>query len=265
MTLLDGRVAVVHGAGGSVGGAVARAFAREGARLFLAGRRAGPVEAAAADIRAMGGVAEAAAVDALDAAAVEEHMAAVAARAGRIDVSLNAVGVPQRGLQGTPLLELSPERFGSPIAAYARTHFLTATAAGRRMAAQGSGVILTLTAIPARVALPLVGGMGPAWAAVEALTRGLAAELGPRGVRVLCLRSHAMPETPLIGEVTDMIAPAAGVSPEELVSGMEAGTLLGRLPSPAEVAGLAAVLASDLAASMTATVVNVSGGRVNSA
>ena len=106
--------------------------------------------------------------------------------------------------------------------------------------------------------------MGPAWAAVEALTRGLAAELGPHGVRVLCLRSHAMPETPLIGEVTDMIAPGA-LSPEELVSGMEAGTLLGRLPSAAEVAGLAAVLASDVAASMTATVVNVSGGRVNSA
>ncbi|HSJ72996.1 MAG TPA: SDR family oxidoreductase [Miltoncostaeaceae bacterium] len=260
MTLLGGKTAVVHGGGGTVGGAVAREFARQGASVFLAGRRAGRVGAAAAEIRAMGGVAEAARVDALDASAVEEHMDAVAARAGGIDVCLNAVGIPQRGLQGTPLLELDPERFVSPISACARTHFLTATSAGRRMAAQGSGVILTLTATPARAAAPVVGGMGPAWAAVEALTRGLAAELGPHGVRVLCVRSHAMPETPLIGEVTDMIAEGAGVTPQELRSAMAAGTLLGRLPGPAEVAALAAFLASDRAASMTGTVANVSSG-----
>jgi NAD(P)-dependent dehydrogenase (short-subunit alcohol dehydrogenase family) len=261
VTLLQGRVAVVHGAGGAVGGAVARAFAREGARLFLAGRRAAPVEALAAEIRASGGAAEAAAVDALDPMAVEEHMAGIAERAGGVDVCLNAVGVPQGGLQGTPLLELPPERFEAPIAAYARTHFLTATAAGRRMAAQGSGVIIALTALPARAALPLVGGMGPAWAAVEALTRGLAAELGPHGVRVVGLRSHAMPETPLIGEVLEMIAPGAGLPPAELLSGIRDATLLGRLPGPAEVAGLAAVLASDLGASMTGTVVEVTAGR----
>src|SRR5262249_13433654 len=149
------------------------------------------------------------------------------------------------GVQGTPIVELSAERFADPVAAHLRTNFLTSRAAARRMAAQGSGAIVALTAIPARAALPLVGGMAPAWAGVEALIRSLAAELGPHGVRAVCIRSHAIPETPLIAEVTDMIAPAAGASREDLLAGMATGTLLGRLPTLAEVATLVTVAASD--------------------
>jgi NAD(P)-dependent dehydrogenase (short-subunit alcohol dehydrogenase family) len=148
--LLQNKNAVVYGAGGAIGGAVARAFAREGANVFLTGRALAPVEALAREISAAGGLAQAARVDALDARAIEDHIDAVAKEAGRIDVSFNAIGLAQAGIQGTPLVELSLENFSLPVTMYSTAHFLTATAAARRMLEQASGVILTLTATPAR-------------------------------------------------------------------------------------------------------------------
>src|SRR5262249_26995653 len=159
------------GAGGAVGGAVARAFAREGARVFLTGRHLDPVEAVANEITDSGGAAEAAQVDALDEQVVEEHLAEVIGRAGRIDVSFNAIGIPQRGIQGIPLTHLPAESFVLPVATYARAHFVTGKAAARRMIGQHAGVILMHTPEPARLGVPLVGGMGPAWAAMEGLCR----------------------------------------------------------------------------------------------
>ena len=155
--LLENKNAVVYGAGGAIGGAVARAFAREGARVFLTGRTMDKIDAVAGDISAAGRVVETAEVDALDERAVEEHADAVVQRAGRIDVSFNAIGIPQQGVQGIPLVDLSPESFGLPIRTYTTAQFLTARTAVRRMVEHGSGVILTLTATPARLAAPLVG------------------------------------------------------------------------------------------------------------
>jgi NAD(P)-dependent dehydrogenase (short-subunit alcohol dehydrogenase family) len=260
--LLEHKHAVIYGAGGAIGGAVARAFAREGARVFLTGRHRAAVDAVADAIAAAGGGAEAAEVDALDERAVEEHLRAVVAETGRIDVSFNAIGLPQHGIQGVPLAELSPERFTLPVTTYARSHFLTARAAARRMLEQESGVILTLTAAPARSAAPLVGGMAPAWAAVEALTRGLAAELGPHGVRVVCLRPDGIPETETIGVVYGLHAAATGMTREAFQALMEGQTLRKRLPTLAEVADVAAFLASDRASAMTGAVANLSGGSV---
>ncbi len=103
--LLENKNAVIYGAGGAIGGAVARAFAREGARVFLAGRTLGRLEEVAEQIRSAGGAAETAEVDALDEKAVDEHADAVAAGAGGIDIALNAIGFLH--VQGTPLAELS--------------------------------------------------------------------------------------------------------------------------------------------------------------
>ncbi|MEU8250024.1 SDR family oxidoreductase [Nonomuraea sp. NPDC048916] len=260
--LLENKNAVIYGAAGAVGSAVAEAFAREGARLFLTGRDLSQVRRLAEKIGDAGGQAEAAAVDALDEHAVAEHLEDVIGRAGRLDVSFNAVGLPQRGIQGTPLTELAGEAFARPIAFYTGSHFITATAAARHMAGQGSGVIVTLTATPARTAAALVGGMAPAWAALEAFSRSLAAELGPAGVRVVCLRSHAIPETPLIVENFAMMAPGAGVTPAQFRAILEEGTMLKRLPTLAEVADTAAFIASDRAGAMTATVANLSAGGI---
>ena len=88
--MLKDKVAVIYGAGGAIGGAVACAFAPAGARLFLTGRHLAPVEAVAKDVVSAGGSAEAAEVDALDEQAVDKHLQSVTDKAGRVDISFNA-------------------------------------------------------------------------------------------------------------------------------------------------------------------------------
>jgi NAD(P)-dependent dehydrogenase (short-subunit alcohol dehydrogenase family) len=257
--LLENKTAVIYGAGGAIGGAVARAFAREGARVFLTGRDAAKLDALAEEIVGAGGVAETAQVDALDGTAVEEHLDSVIERAGRVDISVNAIG-PGAAPERLPLTELAGDAFARPIHFYTSSNFITATAAARHM--NGSGVIVTLTAVPGRLPANLIGGQAPAWAAVEALSRSLALELGPAGIRVVCLRSHAIPETPLIEANLATAASAAGVSPAEFQARLEQSTLLKRLPTLDEVAETAAFVASDRAGAMTATVVNLSAGGI---
>ena len=256
--LLENKKAVIYGAGGAIGGAVARAFAREGAKVFLAGRTLAKVEAVARDIAAAGGLAEAARVDALDEQAVEKHAGEVAEKAGGIDVSFNAIGMED--VQGIPLLDMPLEDFIHPILVGARTQFLTARAVARRMVEKGSGVILTITAGPAREAMANIGGFGAACEAVEGLWRGLAAELGPRGVRLICLRSAGSPDTPDVQEVFKLHAKAAGVTLEEYLADTGSGTLLKRLPMLAEVANVATIMASDRATALTGTFINVTCG-----
>src|SRR6266545_4848558 len=232
--LLENKNAVIYGESGSVGGAVARAFAREGAKVFLAGRTMAALDAVAQEIAATGAVAETARVDALDERAIEEHIGAVAAKAGGIDVSFNAISI--RDVQGIPLVELSREDFSLPIVTGTTTHFLTARAAARRMVEKGSGVILTLSAsaaVSASAPEPWLGmgGFGVACAAIEAFSRSLAGEVGPRGVRVVCLRPHGIPETWRESQGED-----GGKTREEFQALMEEGTLLRRLPTLAEVA-----------------------------
>jgi NAD(P)-dependent dehydrogenase (short-subunit alcohol dehydrogenase family) len=261
--LLEGKNAIVYGGGGDVGGAVARTFAREGARIFLAGRTQATLEAVADDIRADGGRAEIAVVDALDQAAVEAHAKAVAA-AGGIDVSFNAIWI--RGdLQGKPLLEMPVESFLPPIETAAHTHFLTCTAAARHMVERGSGVILTLSTSAARLGARdqryhATGGFGVACGIIETFTQVLAAEVGPRGVRVLCLRSEALPETWGALYADD----GTFVPPEERSYGrfMVEGTVLGRLPTLREIGDTAAFLVSERASALSRTVVNVTCGSV---
>ena len=124
--MLQGKVAIVYGGGGAIGGAVAREFAREGASVFLAGRSQAKLDAVARDIAAAGGCVETAQVDALDEHAVDRHADAVAATAGGIDIALNAVGILH--VQGTPFADLSLTDYAHPLASYTRTHFITAKA-----------------------------------------------------------------------------------------------------------------------------------------
>jgi NAD(P)-dependent dehydrogenase (short-subunit alcohol dehydrogenase family) len=248
--MLGDKVAVIYGAGGAVGGAVARAFAREGARVFLSGRNLGSVEAVAREIAAAGGSAEAAQVDALDERAVDDHTADVVAKAGGLDVCLNAIGV--HAVQGTPLTELDLGDFTFPITTWTSTQFLTARAAPRHMVDAHKGVILTLAASPARLALPGAGGFGVACAAIEGLSRTLAAELGPHGVRVVCLRPHRIGDSGLIADPR--------VGDDEFRHWLEDMTLLKRLPTLAEVADTAVFVASDHAAAMTGAVANLTAG-----
>lgn len=260
--LLENKIAIVYGAGGAVGSAVAHAFATEGARVFLAGRTAVALEAVAEKIRASGGVAGVATVDVLDEDAVEAHADAVVREAGSLDISFNAISLPQTGIQGTRIVDLPAGDFDLPMTTYPKANFLTARAAGRRMTGQGSGVIVTITASPSRSALPLMGGMAPAWAAIESLTRGLAAELGPQGVRVVCLNAAGMPETTQLSEVYGLHADAHGISREAFGALMVDRTLRKRLPTVAEIADVAVFVASDRAGAITGAIANLTGGMV---
>ncbi len=260
--MLKDKIIVVYGAGGAIGGAVARAFAREGAEVFLTGRVKAPVEAVAKDIVAAGGSAHAAEVDAVDERAIERHLDAVLDKAGRLDVSFNAIGLPDAEIVGVPLLELDLERFTRPIVAYATSYFLTARLAARRMLPRKSGVIMTVSALPARIGSPMVGGYTPALAAKEALTRSLSLELAPQGIRVVSLRPHAIPESASIREVFNLKA-AQVMSFEQWQEGLASKTHTKRLSKLAEVADVAAFMASDQASGMTGTTINLSMGNLD--
>jgi NAD(P)-dependent dehydrogenase (short-subunit alcohol dehydrogenase family) len=259
--ILKGKIAVVYGAGGDIGAAVARAFAREGAKLFLSGRTLRKVEALARDIAGSGGVAEAAQVDALDEDAVEAYVGAIVEKAGRIDISFNAISIA-RPVAKAPIVELSADDFALPITTYTRANFLTARSAARRMVAKRSGVILTITGTPGRQGFANVGGTSPGYAAVVALSRNLSAELGPHGIRVVCLMPNAMPETATIRESFARYAKAAGVTHNEFQARFEGMTHLKRLTTLEELANTAVFMASDRASGVTGTVVNLSGGGV---
>jgi 3-oxoacyl-[acyl-carrier protein] reductase len=245
--LLEGKNATVYGAG-SIGGAVARGFAAEGAAVFVASRGGAKAEELAASIRAEGGKASAAEVDALDEPQVEDFIERVVTEGGSVDVSFNLIGIDD--VQGVPLTEISYEDYLQPVAKALRSTFLTARAAARRMVAGSGGTILAFGGSSAGADLRGhdFGGLLVAFEAVEAMRRQFSIELGPRGVRFVTLRTGGVPET----------------LPAELGGGIEAGivdsTLLGRAATLEDVGAVAAFVASDRARTMTAATVNVSAG-----
>jgi 3-oxoacyl-[acyl-carrier protein] reductase len=248
--LLEGKTAVIYGGGGSIGSACARAFAREGARVFLCGRTQEKLDSVAEEIRSAGGSASSAIVDALDEAAVDRHASEVVGESGSLDVSMNVITHPHT--HGTPLVELAVEDYMAPIEVAARTTFITSKAAGRRMIEQGSGAILFFGG-PGDRSGPdrdyLLGATQAAFDLIESFRRRLSIELGAHGVRVVTLESGGVPDS-----LPDM------EGGQEIVELIEGATLLGRAATLEDVGNTAAFAASDQARSMTAATINVSAG-----
>jgi len=258
--LLDGKNAVIYGGAGAIGGAVARAFAREGAKVFLAGRTLDKLNIVRKDILASGGTAEAAAVDALDQQSIESHLREVVRTAGSIDISFNAIDLGDA--QGAPLVEMTHEHFMLPIGNAMKTQFLTGTAAARHMTEKRSGVILAITAQAGRKPYPNSGGFGVACAAIEGVCRQLAAELGPQGIRVICLRSSGSPDAPGVLAAMRLHAENAGISVEAMEQRIAENTLLKRMPRLSDVANAAVLMASNHANAITGAVANVTCGEI---
>jgi NAD(P)-dependent dehydrogenase (short-subunit alcohol dehydrogenase family) len=260
--LLDNKNAVIYGAGGSIGGAVAKEFAREGARVYLAGRTRNPLEAVAADISSVGGSAEVAILDALDEEAIDEHARAMASEAGSIDVSFNLI---TRGdVQGIPLIEMTTDDLLHAVINGLRSNFITARAGARHMVEQGSGVILVLDSGSANGS-PMMGSTGPADAATDILVRNLAAEIGPRGVRVVGIWTAGLPETfskEKIAAVDSRFQEEAAF--QGLIESLDQMRMTHRSPRLKEVAATAAFLGSEKAAAITGTFVNVTSGTFSS-
>jgi NAD(P)-dependent dehydrogenase (short-subunit alcohol dehydrogenase family) len=261
--MLKDKVAVIYGAGGAIGGAVARGFAAEGARLFLTGRHRAPVEAVAKDIVSAGGRAEVAEVDVLDEKAVDRYLRYLVGQADRIDVSFDAIGIPGSQILGVPATDLDAEAFSLPIATYTTSYFVTARLAARHMIPNQTGVIMTVTAFPARKGTPLNGGYGAAMAAKEALTRDLSAEFAPHGIRVLALRPNGMAETSTMRELFEIRARASGMTWEQFEGFLASTTHPRRVMTLEEMANVAAFMASDKASGMTGTTVNLTMGTLD--
>lgn len=257
--LLENKTAIIYGGGGGIGGGVARAFAREGAAVYLAGRNLEPMEPVAAEISAAGGTAEMAVLDATDERAVDDHADAVANKAGGIDVSFNLIS---RGdVQRIPLIDMATDDLLRAVVTGLTSNFITARAAARRMVERRSGVILHLNSASGAGAMPGMGSTGPADAATESFMRYLAAEVGPQGVRVVGIHTAGVVET-LTQAGLDEVG-GEGMPDPETVERMIAGmAMLRRAPRLAQVADVAAFLASDRASGMTATMANVTCGLV---
>lgn len=258
--LLEGKTAIIYGAGGGIGRGVARTFAREGARLFLAGRTRARLEAVAETIASDGGEADVAVVNTLDEDEIQTHARRAADVAGSLDISWN---LTSRGdVQGIPLIDMTLADFLQPITTGATTNFLTARAAARIMVEQGSGVILAITSGSSAGTNPMMGGTGPADAATEVFLRYLAKEIGPRGVRVVGLWTAGVPETFGLPDDTNETRRGSGMGAAEIDAALGPMTMLGHAPRLDQVADAAAFLASDRAGGITGTRVNVTCGLV---
>jgi NAD(P)-dependent dehydrogenase (short-subunit alcohol dehydrogenase family) len=246
--LLEHKVAVVYGAAGPIGGAIARAFAGAGAYVFLAGRTRATLDKVAADIHASGGTADPAVVDALDERAVNAFVDGVAERTGRVDISCNVIGV---GDVQKPLTEISVEEFLQPITTAMRTHFLTTSAAVRHMVRRGSGVILAFGGSGPQT-LPGMGGFKVALDALEGHRRQWACELGAHGIRVVTLKTGGVAES----------IPEGMPERTEIAAALTEAALLKRTATLADVGNAAVFVASDLARTITGADVNISCGAI---
>jgi 3-oxoacyl-[acyl-carrier protein] reductase len=245
--LLENKVAVIYGAGGSIGGAVARAFAREGATVFLAGRTKAKLDKVADEIRSNGGSAETVVVDALHEQAVDQFVDKVVEQAGRIDISFNLIGYDD---VQKPLPEISVEDFLQPIMNAMRAQFLTTRAVARHMVKSGSGVILHFGGGGPQTQ-PGLGGFKIALDAIEGLRRQWALELGSHGICVVTLKTGGIPET--IPDPKER---------EYIVANLLPATLLNRAATLGDVGNVAAFVASDQARTITSTEVNISCGAI---
>jgi NAD(P)-dependent dehydrogenase (short-subunit alcohol dehydrogenase family) len=259
--LLETKKAVVFGAGGSIGSAVATELAAEGAEVFLSGHTRPNVEKVAQHIRAAGGRAHTEVVDALDERAVDAYVQSIRSAAGRIDVVFNAMGpLISQYANGTIAVDLGTEQFMTPLLTMVKSQFITSRAAARCMTLQRSGAIILLTGSPARGHIEGATAIGTAFGALESFTENLALELGRHGVRVVCLRTMANTDTRAIRETLQVLAGKTGMTLEEAEARIASLNFLKAPASSVDTARVVAFIASDRARMMTGTVVNASAG-----
>ena len=258
--ILHGKRAAIFGAGGSIGAAVSRTFAAQGAEVFLAGRSKPDLDIVWRQIQDAGGRAQVAVVDALDDTAVDKFFNQVVEQVDGIDIEFNATGprAADYGV-GRPAVDLPVEQFLTALTVMT-SQFITARGAARRMTAQGSGVVIFLTGSPARPHVPGAAGIGAAFGGIENLTRQMALELTGTGVRVVCLRTAANPDTRTIQDVADATAAGLSITRDQALASLADSTLLRVSPHTEDTANAAALLASDRASMMTGTVHNATAG-----
>ncbi|RJT22107.1 SDR family NAD(P)-dependent oxidoreductase [Buttiauxella izardii] len=260
--LVQGKIAVIFGGSGAIGSAVAHALAREGAHVYLGARNQDKLERAANSIRAEGGAVETFIVDALDESSTHQRITHLAQQTGGFDVVINATGFMHE--QGKRIEDLSLAEFRQGIDPFLSAQFNLSKAVIPHMGGERAGVIMTIVAPAGRMAMPGHLGHIVGCAGTEAFIKALASELGPRNIRVICVRSHAIADAVQAGSYTREIfepkAQAMGITVEQWLGGAAQSTMLKRLPTLLQIVELMTFLASDSAGAMTATVVNMTAG-----
>lgn len=248
---LSGKAAIVTGAGGGIGEAVARTFAREGARVTVADIQEDPVRGVAAAIQREGGKAVALRADVTRAADVEAMVKAALDAFGQVDILVNNVG-------GYSVLrttwEIEESEWDFIVALNLKSAFLCCKAVIPHMLARGYGRIVNLSSIVGRSAPTLSAAhYSAAKAGVRGLTWHLARELAPHGITV----NAVAPWITLTERLKKLRSP-------EVDAALMAQTPIGRFAEPQEIADAVLFLASDAAAYMTGATLDVNGGMLMS-
>lgn len=258
--ILQGKRALVFGAGGSIGRTVAKEFAAEGADVYLSGRSKSKLVAVAKEID-VNGRAHVAVVDTTNPVAVEAYVGALAEATNGIDIVFNASGPPAQAYgNGKAAVDSTLEEFSAALDLVVKPQYITASAAARQMTKQGSGVILFQTGSPARAHTPGATSIGTAFGAMETFAENLAFEVSPLGVRVVCLRTVANIDTEVIQRTADLVAQMRNIPKEQVISLIAEQNFLGTAMSVKDTAQILAFLASDRARRFTGTVVNATAG-----
>ena len=232
-TRLAGRIAIVTGAGRGIGRGIALGYAREGAKVALVSRNAEELQALAAEIRASGGDALVAPADVRDSAAVNAVVEQVVAQWGGVDALVNAAGIPM----AVPTTELSDEKWQMTLDININGTFFFCRAVAPHMIAKGHGTIINIGSLHSFLGIPMRAAYAASKGGVLQLTRSLATEWAPHGVRVNCIspgwirtplqdemvrqgrldRTPIVARTPIrrIGEVSDIVGPAIFLASDE--------------------------------------------------
>ncbi|SEW36860.1 SDR family NAD(P)-dependent oxidoreductase [Chitinophaga arvensicola] len=265
MDHLKDKVAVVFAASGEIAGAVARSFAQHGAKVYVTAKNLDAVNALAREIVAGGGLAEAGKVDALNETAIDQYLQKVVAENGKLDMVFNGIGsYYQDAGSGTPTTVATFEQFLHPLQKICGSQFLTSRIAARYMIQTGSqGTILLLTASMARTKTPNMAGFAAACAAIEGLTRVMAAEFGQYNIKSMCISSGALMETRKISGMIHDFAQRAGISEEQMALNYTRFNILPAGPTLKQLGETAAFLASENGVAFNSHIIDLDCGKLN--
>ncbi|RDY60881.1 SDR family NAD(P)-dependent oxidoreductase [Flagellimonas nanhaiensis] len=254
--LLQNKNALIFGAKGSLGNKVAKAFKESGANVYLSDINVDGIE--------YSDLGEIRWVDTLNEAEVKQYFSWFEREGVSVDIVINlSASDPAEYNHGKPAVDVTLEQFLIPLKTTTANQFVTARAAFPLMAKQKSGVIIFITSTLAKVGSPWSTALSASHAATEGLVKSLATEWGAEGIRVIGVRSEAMPDSPTIDYTFTTMGANMGLSRDEMQGFIEQQkTALKRLPSTQETAGAIVLAASDLAGYMTGTMLNHSGGHI---
>jgi len=262
---LKDKVAVVFAASGEIAGAVARSFAQHGAKVYVTARNINVAKDLAEEINVNGGHAVAGKVDALIEAGIDAYLQQVVEDNGKLDIVFNGIGSYYKDAgSGTPTTMATFEQFVNPLQQICGSQFLTSRAAAKYMIESGSeGTILLFNASMARTKTPNMAGFASACAAIEGLTRVLAAEFGKDGIKAICLCSGAIMETHKIQEMISDFATLSGMSREEMTLNYTRFDMLKSGPTLKQLGETAAFLVSENGIPFNSHVIDFDCGKLN--